>query len=62
MASNAAGLGNVLNTIFSNLTSQGMTAAQAADYVNNISSGLDISGESQATQNLINEMQQYGIF
>lgn len=27
-----------------------------------ISSGLDISGESQATQNLIDQLQQYGIF
>jgi len=62
MSSNAAGFGNVLNTLFSSLTSQGMTAEQAANYVNSISSGLDISGESAGTQSLIEQMQEYGIF
>jgi hypothetical protein len=53
---------NILNNLFSSLLNQGMTADQAANYVNSISSGLDISGESQGTQNLINQLQEYGIF
>jgi hypothetical protein len=51
-----------LSGIFNSLLNQGMSAEQAADYVNSISSGLDISGASQGTQNLIDSLQEYGIF
>lgn len=57
-----SGVGGAIGNIFNSLLNQGMTAEQAADYVNNISSGLDISGESAGTQSLIEQMQEYGIF
>lgn len=57
-----SGVGGAIGNIFNSLLNQGMTAEQAADYVNSISSGLDISGESAGTQSLIEQMQEYGIF
>lgn len=46
---------NALGGLFGNLLNQAFDPRT-------ISSGLDISGESQATQNLINDLQRYGIF
>ena len=64
-ASSAGLLGTGIKTIgdlYNALSNSGMSPTEVTDFLSSIESGLDLSGESQATQNLINDLQQYGIF
>ena len=53
---------NLVSEALKYLSNAGMSQSQANNFLSNITSGLDTSGNSQATQNLVNELQRYGIF